>query len=215
VPTGHGSGASKYGMTLAFDNMVKYAGKVGNLAFGASVGAGEAARSGDGAKAAVAASWSHAPFSVVAGWERVNDTLPAGGGTRPATRAWHLGAMLQRGPWRLQAGGRDYRHDGGAAPAIHARLLWAGANYQLTPALTATAAFYRQDVRDAVPNAGADPDATMLVTRLRYALSPRTDLYAVVARATTGAGAHVSLARDEVGYASGQRSLVLGLQQRF
>jgi predicted porin len=208
APTGNGSGASKYGMTLAFDNMIKYAGKVGNLSFGASYGAGEQAASGDGAKGAVAANYKAGPVSVVVTYERVK------GNRSDVTTAWHLGAMVDTGRLKLQAAMRDYRLDPSApGPDLRARLYWGGANYLVTPSLTATGAVYYQDVLNVAR--GTDADPVMIVGRLRYALSKRTDLYLTGAYAKAQHGQLVSLARDEVGSSSTQRSVVVGMQHRF
>jgi predicted porin len=212
APTGNASGASKYGMTLAFDNMIKYAGKVGNLTFGASYGAGEQASSGDGAKGAVAANYKAGPVSVVATYERVNGNRVAG--AHDVTTAWHLGALVDTGRLKLQAAMRDYRLAPAAAgPDVRARLYWGGANYLVTPLLTATGAVYYQDVLN-VPR-GTDADPVMVVGRLRYALSKRTDLYLTGAYAKARHGQLVSLARDEVGFGSTQRSVLVGMQHRF
>ncbi|PQO95223.1 porin [Massilia phosphatilytica] len=208
APAGNASGASKYGMTLAFDNMVKYAGKVGNLSVGASYGAGEQAPTGDGAKGAVAANYAAGPVSFVATYER------AKGNRSDVATAWHLGALVDTGRLKLQAAMRDYRLAPSApGPDVRARLYWGGANYLVTPRLTATGAVYYQDVRN-VPR-GTDADPVMLVGRLRYALSKRTDLYLAAAHAQARHGQLVSLARDEAGFGSTQRSIVAGMQHRF
>jgi predicted porin len=79
--------------------------------------------------------------------------------------------------------------------------------------LTATGAVYYQDVLN-VPR-GTDADPVMVVGRLRYALSKRTDLYLTGAYAKARHGQLVSLARDEVGFGSTQRSVLVGMQHRF
>lgn len=212
APAGNASGAGKYGMTLAFDNLVKYAGKVGNLSFGASYGAGEQAATGDGAKGAVAASYAAGPVSVVATYERVNGNRVSG--TRDVATVWHLGALVDTGRLKVQAAMRDYRLAPAApGPDVRARLYWGGANYLVTPVLTATGAVYYQDVLD-VPR-GTDADPVMIVGRLRYALSKRTDLYLTGAYAKARHGQLVSLARDEAGFGSTQRSILAGMQHRF
>lgn len=214
APTGNASGASKYGMALAFDNMVKYAGKAGNLGFGASYGAGEQASAGDGAKGAVAASYKAGPMSFVATYERVNGIRAAGAGARDVATACHLGALVERGPLKLQAAMRDYRlRPAASGPDVRARLYWGGANYLLTPVLALTGAVYYQDVAN-VPR-GTDADPVMLVGRLRYALSKRTDLYLTGAVAQARHGQLVSLARDEAGVSDTQRGVVAGMQHRF
>jgi predicted porin len=212
APAGNASGASKYGMTLTFDNMVKYAGKIGNLSFGASYGAGEQAATGDGAKGAVAANYAAGPVSVVATYERVNGNRVLG--THDVATVWHLGALVDTGRLKLQAAMRDYRLAPSApGPDVRARLYWGGANYLVTPRLTATGAVYYQDVLD-VPR-GTDADPVMIVGRLRYALSKRTDLYLTAAHAKARHGQLVGLARDEAGSSSTQRSVLAGMQHRF
>jgi predicted porin len=215
APTGNASGTSKYGMTTAFDNMVKYSGKFGKLNVGASYGAGEQSSTGDSAKGAVAASYAMGPFSAVAAYERVNGNTLAATGARDATTVWHLGAMYASGSMKLQAAVRDYRLESGKAltPDVRARLYWAGANYMTTPVVTLTGAIYYQDVL-AVP-APADADPVMLVGRVRYAMSRRTDLYVTAAYAKARNGQLVSLSRDDAGYGSKQRSVVVGMQHRF
>lgn len=200
APTGNGSGASKYGMALWFDNLVKYTVTRGGFSFGASYGFGEQVHGG---KAAVAANYAHGPWSAVAGWER----LEGAPGLNELTTARHVGAMVASGRWRLQAAARDYRHEG--AQNHRARLYWAGASYAITEPLTLTGALYYQDERS------ADADPLMLVLRARYALSKRTDLYLTAARARADNGRRVSLSRDEIGYGSTQRGVVVGIQHRF
>lgn len=215
APAGNASGDSKYGMALAFDDMLKYAGKAGNFSFGASYGAGERSRKSEGAnpegaKLALAANYASGPYSVVATWERIRGVAAA----RGDTTTWHLGAMLATGTWKLQAAMRDYRQDAvGPGPDVRGRLVWFGANYALGPRTTLTGAVYLQDVRNVPSGTGADP--RMLVGRVRYALSPRTDLYATAAYARAEHGRLVGLARDEAGFGSTQRSIMAGIQHRF
>jgi predicted porin len=214
-PSGNASGASKYGMTTAFDNMVKYTGKIGNFSFGASYGAGEQSSIGEGAKGAVAANYVMGPYSMVATYERVNGTTLAATGRRDETAAYHLGAMYRSGPWKVQALTRDYRLESGkaATPDVRARLYWGGVSYLITPAVTLTGAVYYQDVKNVPTNAQADP--VMYVGRVRYALSKRTDLYVTAAYAKAKNGQLVSLSRDDVGYGNNQRGIVAGIQHRF
>jgi predicted porin len=215
VPTGNASGASKYGMTTGFDNLIKYSGKAGNFSYGATYGAGEqTASTADGAKGAVAVNYAAGPVSVVATYERVNANKIATG-DRDVTTAWHLGAMYTSGKLKLQTGARDYRLDPAklAAPDIRARLYWAGANYQAAPQLTLTGAVYYQDVRNVAKNTDADP--IMLVARAKYALGKRTDVYTVAAYAKAEHKQLVSLSRDDVGFGDSQRNISVGIQHRF
>jgi predicted porin len=156
----------------------------------------------------VAASYTAGPVSVVATYERVK------GSRSDVATVWHLGALVDTGRLKLQAAMRDYRLAPSApGPDVRARLYWGGANYLITPRLTATGAVYYQDVLN-VPR-GTDADPVMIVGRLRYALSKRTDLYLTAAHAKARHGQLVSLARDETGSGSTQRSVLVGMQHRF
>lgn len=215
APTGNASGASKYGMTFAFDNMVKYTGKAGNFTFGANYGAGEKSSGSDGARAALALNYASGPYGMVATWEHANGQQAGPDAAREVATAWHLGAFAGVGKMKIQAALRDYRlkPSGPLTPEVRARLYWAGASYLLTPLLTLTGAVYYQDVRNVA--AGADADPAMVVARLRYALSKRTDMYAMTAYARARNGLRVSLARDDAGFGSTQRGTAVGIQHRF
>jgi predicted porin len=210
APAGNASGTSRYGMTLAFDNMVKYTGKMGKLTFGANYGAGEQASTADGAKGGIVVNYASGPYSIVATWERANGNTVAPAASRGATTAWHLGAMYSRGKLKFQAAAREYGL-AGSMPDVRARLYWAGGNYSATPVVTLAAAVYYQDVR----NVAADTDPVMYVIRARHALSKRTDLYVTAAHARAKNGRTVGLSREDAGYGSHQHGVVAGIQHRF
>jgi predicted porin len=211
APLGNATGASKYGMTFAFDNMVKYQGRTGNLSYGASYGAGERSSAGDGAKGAVAFNYAAGPWSAVATYERINGLPDAATGFRGDTTAWHLGAMYSFGKVKLQAAMRDYQQEAAGAPDVRARLYWAGTTAMVTPAVTLAGVVYYQDVR----HGPAEADPFMAVGRVRYALSRRTDLYVTAAYAKAKRGQLVGLARDEAGFGGNQKSVLAGIQHRF
>jgi predicted porin len=215
APTGNASGASKYGMTTGFDNMIKYTGKIGDLSFGANYGAGEQSGStGDGAKGAVTANYAMGPFSVVGTYERENGNKIATS-TRDVTTVAHVGAMVSSGKWKLQAAARDFKLRAAKAgtPDVRARLYWAGVSYLILQNVTLTGAAYYQDVRNVATSLDADP--LMYVGRVRYAIGKRTDLYALAAYARARHGQLVSLSRDEAGFDSNQRNVSAGIQVRF
>jgi predicted porin len=214
--SGNGSGPSKYGMTTAFDNLVKYSGTTGEFKYGATIGLGEQAGStADSRKYSVAASWTHAGLGVMGAYEQINgNTLPATG-SRDETSAYHLAADYKTGDWRLTAGVRGYKLDAANAATVDVRgdTYWAGVSYLFKPALTVTGAVYHVNVKNVA--AGQDADPTMYVLRSLYALSKRTDLYAAAAYAKAKNGKLVSLSRDDPGFASKQAGLTVGIQHRF
>ena len=115
---------------------------------------------------------------------------------------------------KLTAGVRRYDKSlASGAADLESRLWWLGAAYQATPALTLTAVIYQQDIRNVAP--GTDADPRLLVARARYALSKRTDLYAVAGYAKGKNGQAVGLSRDDVAFGSSQTGVAAGIQHRF
>ena len=213
--SGNASGPSKYGMTTAFDNLVKYSGKSGDLTYGVSYGFGEQTTgTSDSAKLSSAVNYKAGPVSVLATYERVNGNTIAGG-ARDKTTVVHLAAMYDEGAWKVQAAARDYKLDPAAAGRADVRgtLYWGGASYKATPVITLTGVVYYQNVKNVPANLDADP--VMYVARLRYALSKRTDLYLAGAYAKAKHGQLVSLSRDDAGFGDTQRGLIAGIQHRF
>jgi predicted porin len=210
------SGPSKYGMTTAFDNLIKYSGSTGEFKYGATIGLGEQAGSAaDSRKYSVGASWTHGGLGVMAAYEQVNgNTLPATG-SRDETTAYHLAADYKTGDLRLTAGMRGYKLESGkaATPDVRGDTYWAGVSYLLQPALTLTGAVYYVDVKNVA--AGQDADPAMYVARALYALSKRTDLYAAAAYAKSKNGKLVSLSRDDPGFGTSQTGVTVGIQHRF
>lgn len=215
-PSGNASGANKYGMATAFDNIVKATARLGDLSLGASYGAGEQPGSiSDGAKGSVAASYRLGTRSVVTTYKRINGDPVAGTGRRDTTTARHLGAMYSSRPLKLQVVAREYKLAPAAAPTpdVRAILYWAGGSYKLTPVTTLTGVAYYQDVRNVA--AGTDTDPLMLVGRVRYAMSKRTDMYLTAVYAKTRNDGLVGLLRDAAGFSERQRGVVAGIQHRF
>jgi predicted porin len=211
------TGPSKYGMTTAFDNLIKYSGSTGDFKYGATYGAGEQAGGfNDGRKYSVAASWTHGPFAAMAAYESINgNAVVAATGNRDETTAYHVAADYKLPDWRFTVGMRGYKLKAGkaATPDIEGDTYWGGVSYYARPAWTFTGAIYYVDVKNVA--AGQDADPTMYVLRSMYALSKRTDLYASLGYAKAKNNKLVSLSRDDAGYGTNQRGLTLGIQHRF
>ncbi len=209
------SGQAKYGMTTAFDNLIKYAGSAGGFRYGATLGLGEADNAADGRKYALGANWTRGGLAFLLAYESVNGTLVPATNMRDETTALYVGADYKSGAWRMTGGARDYKLAAGRAaiPTIHARTYWAGLTYLPTSSVTVTGAVYAVDVMNLA--AGADADPVMLVARVMHAMSKRTDIYLSAAYAKADNGKLVSLSRDEPGFGSSQAGITLGLQHRF
>jgi predicted porin len=210
------TGPSKYGMTTAFDNLVKYSGHAGEFKYGATIGLGEqAGNAADSRKYSIGASWNHANLGLVATYEQVNgNTLPVTF-SRDETTAYHLGASFKTGDLSFQAAMRGYKLEAGKAATadVRADTYWAGVSYKVQPAVTLTGAVYHVNVKNVAD--GQDADPTMYVARALYALSKRTDLYAAVGYAKAKNGKLVSLSRDDAGFGTSQTGVTAGIQHRF
>ena len=210
------TGPSKYGMTTAFDNLVKYSGSAGDFKYGATIGLGEQAGSNaDSRKYAAAGSWTQGGLGVMAAYEQINgNTLPVTF-NRDETTAFHLAGDYKTGDLRFTAGMRGYKLVAGKAATadVRADTYWGGVSYLVKPAITLTGAVYHVNVKNVA--AGQDADPTMYVARVLYALSKRTDLYSALGYAKAKNGKLVSLSRDDAGFGSTQTGLTAGIQHRF
>lgn len=213
--SGNATGPSKYGMTTAFDNLIKYSGQSGKLSYGATIALGEQAHSSaDSRKVAVAASWFAAGFGVMGAWEQVNGNTVAATGNRDQTSAFHVGADYKAGPWRATAGARAYKLESNRRTTADVRgdTYWGGLSYGFDN-VTLTGAVYHVNVKNVAANTDADP--TMLVARALYALSKRTDLYLAAAHVRGEHGQLVGLSRDDPGFGTTQSGITAGIQHRF
>lgn len=214
--SGNATGPSKYGMTTAFDNLIKYSGSTGDFKYGATVGLGEQAGStADSRKYSVGAAWNHAGLGLVATYEQINgNTLPVTF-NRDETTAYHLGTSFKTGELQFYAGMRGYKLEAGKAATadVRADTYWGGMSYMVQPAITLTGAVYHVNVKNVAD--GQDADPTMYVLRSLYALSKRTDFYVTAAYAKAKNDKLVSLSRDDAGFGNSQTGFTVGLQHRF
>jgi predicted porin len=209
------TGPSKYGMTTAFDNLVKYSGSSGALSYGATIGLGEQPGSpADSRKYATAVSWADKGMAVMASFERINGNTVVTTGNRDEISAIHLGADYKTANWRYTLGMRDYKLVSGKAATadVRADTYWAGISYYVRN-ITLTGAVYHVNVKNVA--AGKDADPTMTVARALYALSKRTDLYLAAAHVSGKNGQLVGLSRDDAGFGTSQTGITAGIQHRY
>jgi predicted porin len=214
--SGNATGPSKYGMTTAFDNLIKYTGTSGAFTYGATIGLGEQAGStADSRKYSVAASWFAAGFGVMGAYEQINGNTVAATGNRDQTSAAHVGVDYQvSAALRASAGARFYKLESNRAATADVRgdTYWGGVNYVIDN-VTLTGAVYHVNVKNVAANTDADP--TMYVARGMYALSKRTDLYLAAAHVRGKHGQLVGLSRDDAGFGTTQTGVTAGIQHRF
>lgn len=213
--TAANTGPSKYGMTTAFDNLVKYSGKTGALTYGASIGLGEQPGApNDGRKYAAGVTWASKSLAVMATAEHINGNTVAATGSRDRTNVYHAGVDYKTSSWRYTAAVRTYKLESGKAntPDVRANTYWGGVSYYTGP-FTLTGAIYHVDVKNVPSNIQADP--TMYVARGMYALSKRTDLYLSAAHVKGKNGQLVGISRDDPGFGTSQTGITAGIQHRF
>ena len=210
------TGVNKYGMTTAFDNMIKYQHKVGDFKLGITYGLGEqAGNAGDGRKLSMGTVYGKGGLTLLATYEQINGNTLAVTGNREQTQAYHLGINYVNGPLRYTAAMRDYKLTSAKAntPDVRATTYWGGINYLIQPKVTLTGAVYYVDVKNVA--AGADADPIMYVARAKYALSKRTDLYLSTAYTKAKNGKLTGVSRDDAGFANNQTGIIVGMQHRF
>jgi predicted porin len=213
--SGAATGPSKYGMTTAFDNLIKYSGTTGEFSYGASIGVGEQPNnSSDARKYAVAGAWNHADLGLMAAFEQVNGSTVAATGNRDEARVFHLGATYKAGNLQYFAAMRGYKQEQGRANAadVRADTYWLGV-VDTIGKVTLTGAVYHVNVKNVAANLDADP--TMLVARGMYALSKRTTLYLSAAHVKGKHDQLVGLSRDDAGFGTSQTGVTAGIQHRF
>lgn len=222
APTGGGTLGSKYGMTTAFDNMVKYQGEFGGVKIGASFGAGESQGSeADGRKLAVGAAHQIGALRFVLTGERVNGVT----GTalaRPVSKVFHAGLAYElTKSTDLKLALRNYRLERPTGSDVRADTWWAGVNHDLTPVIDITGVVYYINVKNGVTANDTQADPLMAVLRTRYTFSKRTSVYATVSYAKAQGGIPIGVSRDSTedggvtGVSDNQTGILLGMQHRF
>ncbi|AGW92035.1 MULTISPECIES: porin [Cupriavidus] len=186
---------AQLGLNFRSDNTAKYTGKFGPVtavahwSFGNGITAANTGevpgqfRRDTGYGAGV--SWAAGPFGISGAYDQYNPTLNAAGGTGEVKKA-AVAASYAFGPAKLMAG---YRWGMSKAPNDNTILkdnyYWVGGNYQVTPALGLTLAYYYDDVKN------FNPAATGATNNIKnpwqisfiadYNLSKRTDVYLTTA----------------------------------
>ncbi len=144
------------------------------------------------------------PFGISAAYDKYNPTLNAAGGTGEFKKA-AVAASYAFGPAKLMAG---YRWGMNDAPngnnILRDNYYWIGGNYQVTPALGLTLAYYYDDVKNlnlaatGATNNIKNPWQISFVAN--YNLSKRTDVYLTTAYAKN---AGVNFDTSAISFANG------------
>jgi predicted porin len=207
------TGSRKDGMLTGTSNMVKYLFDANGFKLGATYAMGEqAGDTSSGAKMALAGAYSSGALAAVLAFDQVNGV--AVGSTMDKAKTMHAGASYQLEGAKLYAGYRNYKKTLASGKAdLRSDLFWGGVVYKLTPVMTLTGVYYYQDIKNMA--AGADADPGMMVARLKYALSKRTDIYVAAGFAKGKNNQLVGVSRDDAGFGASQNSFTVGMQHRF
>ncbi|HYD96715.1 MAG TPA: porin [Noviherbaspirillum sp.] len=158
---------------LRYNNDIKYTGTFGPVTVRAEYALGETPGStSTNAASSISAAYASGPLYVggtytkrdIAGFD--NDSI-------------NVGAAYKFGPARLTVGYANEEQDVAAGAAdTKTRMAWAGVNYNITPALELTGAYY-QTKRTGV-GAANNHKRDYIIINAAYSLSKRTSLYAAI-----------------------------------
>jgi len=193
--------------------MLKYQFDANGFKVGATYGMGEVAGdTSSSAKMALAGAYSSGAFSAVLAFDQVNGV--ATGNAMDKAKTIHTAVTYQLDGTKLYAGYRNYTKTLASGKAdLRSSMYWGGVEYKLNPAITLTGVYYYQDIKNLA--AGADADPGMLVARLKYALSKRSDIYVASGFAKGHNNKAVGVSRDDESFGTSQNSFTVGMQHRF
>jgi len=164
------------------DNAIKYTGTFGGLTATAFYSFGRDVNSGLGGEVPGAfkvgknfgggLAYANGPFSVGVAYDQYQGSTLASADLTAKRAA--IGTSYAFGPAKLFAGYRWMRDEVTTGKGRQENLYWAGAQYNVTPALSLTGAGYFTDART------DDKDSLLIVLNADYALSKRTDAYLLV-----------------------------------
>lgn len=164
------------------DNAVKYTGKFGGLTATGFYSFGRDANSGLGGEVpghfkvgtnfGGGAAYANGPLSVGVAYDQYQGSTISS--AEQAAKRAAIGASYAVGDAKVFAGYRWMRNELTGGTARHDNLYWLGALYRFTPAFTLTGAAYYNNART------DSNSAWMFVVNADYALSKRTDAYALL-----------------------------------
>lgn len=195
-----------------FNNDIQYTGTFGPITARAEYALGEVAgATNNGSSKAVGATYAQGPLTF-GGAYTLRDVAPAGGTGGLDNKHWTVGGAYKFGTIRVAAGHADQKQDVVGAGRTESKWSWVGASFAVTPAIEITPAFYRNKV-DAAAAAG-DGKKDLLMLSATYALSKRTNLYALIDYARLDGALRVTTA-GVAGAQSRQRDIAFGVNHLF
>jgi predicted porin len=163
-----------------YDNDVQYIGTFGAVTARAEYAFGEVAGNNSaGSNRAVGLSYNEGPLALGGAYTDRRSAADL------QTKHWTLGGAYKFGPARVAAGYADQKATVTAGGLeTRTKFSWIGLNYAVSPAVEITPAWYRAKTDGSqATGASADGKTDKIMLSLTYALSKRTNFYALVDQA--------------------------------
>lgn len=162
---------------VRYDNDAQYIGTFGAVTARAEYAFGEVAGNNSaGAKKAIGLSYNQGPLALGGAYTDNRSAADL------QTKHWTLGGAYKFGPARVAVGYADQKAAVTAGGLeTRTKYSWIGLNYAVSPAVEITPAWYRIKTDGSqASGASADGKTDKLLLSLTYALSKRTNFYALV-----------------------------------
>jgi predicted porin len=197
-----------------YNNDIQYTGTFGPLTARAEYALGEVAgATNSGSAKSIGATWAQGPFTVGGAYTLRETSVPAGAATSFENKHFTVGGAVKFGITRVAAGYANQKQDNAVGPDTENKWMWVGANFAVTPALEITPAYYRNKVENAnATNTGAgllSGKKDLYMLSASYALSKRTNLYALVDQARLEGPLRIG------GVQTRQRDIAIGVNHLF
>ena len=202
---GTGNGATR------FDNDIQYTGTFGPVTARAELALGEVAGSSSVNSAqSVGLNYEGGPLALGAAYLQRKDGTTASAATFDY-KNYTLGGAYKFGPARVAAGYSNQKQASATVDTTN-KNAWVGLSYAVAPATEITGAYFQTKLSAGVNGAG-DGKKNLLMLSATYALSKRTNLYALIDQATlNGAlriGGNAAMNQDR------QRDVAVGINHLF
>lgn len=205
------------------DNMVRYTtptfnGLKASLQYAFGEQAGQQSKN---SSTSLLVNYSNSGLSISVGTKTAKDVLGDHDGNPSTanavypgndTKLTYIGATYQMGPWRFATAHFETKPDGSIAGTKYKTQEY-GVGYAVSPKLTAAVNF----VTEEKGNGGVDNEGDITSASLKYSMSKRTSLWALVSRTDNNGGYGVFGANYSNGVAAGKdgTSTALGITHTF
>jgi len=196
------------------DNSLKYFTALGKLRLSAHYGFGEVANNRSAsANYSAGASYEPGPWSAGLSYDQTNTAAATTGNSYGYLRRLYAAGKYQYGATTFY-GGYRYAKQTAQSGLLAQRddIAYIGVEQQFTPQINAAIGYYHQNIRSTTAASLGNPNT--VAARATYALSKRTDLYAVFGHARKAGLAFAAVSTLEPGQTT-QSAVALGIRHLF